>query len=327
MNKIAFFSESTFDGKIGRDFDNMRTEYAWYVALDAVHHYVGNLPSMDENMYDLGIIIIPKTKIDQLMQVDLISQMRRVCKKIGFMQEGPAWYFQDYPMEQQIWFYNTLMEMDVIFVHNKSDVRYFKGLTQKEHVYQNKSLMIEDSLLKEPKTKTNNVMIGGNMVRWYGGFDSYMIATEFGRWDKESTEIHAPSMGRKIELEDQMENLNHLPYMNWVDWVNHLSQFKYAVHLMPTHAAGTFALNCAYWGIPCVGYRGLDTQEELHPHCTVGDGNLDLAREIVKRLVTNYDFYKQCSDEAKEKYKECFGEKVYIYNMNKVIEEVINEEN
>ena len=31
---IAFFSESNFDGKILRDFDNMRTEYAWYAALD-----------------------------------------------------------------------------------------------------------------------------------------------------------------------------------------------------------------------------------------------------------------------------------------------------
>ena len=29
--KIAFFSESNFIGKIPRDFDNMRTEYAWYV--------------------------------------------------------------------------------------------------------------------------------------------------------------------------------------------------------------------------------------------------------------------------------------------------------
>ena len=323
---IAFFSESTFDGKIPRNFDNMRTEYAWYVGLDATHHFVGHLPSMDSNMYDLGIIIIPKTKTGELVQVNLVEQMKRVCKKIGFMQEGPAWYFQDYPMEQQIWFYNTLMEMDVIFAHNQSDVKYFKGLTQKKHVYQNKSLMIEDSL-KDSKTKTNNVIIGGNMVRWYGGFDSYMIATEFGKWDEESTEIHAPSMGRKIEFEDQMEYMNHLPYMNWVDWVNNLSQFKYAVHLMPTHAAGTFALNCAYWGIPCIGYRGLDTQEELHPKCTVSDGNLDFAREIARNLVKYPEFYEECSKGAREKYKECFSEDVYIYNMKKVIKRVIDEEN
>ncbi len=156
---IAFFSESNFDGKIPRDFDNMRTEYAWYVALDVVHHWLGNLPNLSDNTYDLGVVIIPKTKIENFIKFPMIEQMKRVCKKIGFMQEGPAWYFQDYQMEQQIWFYNTLMEMDVIFAHNQTDVRYFKGLTQKEHVYQNKSLMIEDSL-KESKTKTNNVMIG-----------------------------------------------------------------------------------------------------------------------------------------------------------------------
>ena len=149
---IAFFSESNFDGKISRGFNNMRTEYAWYVALDSTHHWIRNLSELQDNTYDLGIVIIPKKNIESLMKFPMIGQMRRVCKKIGFMQEGPAWYFQDYPMEQQIWFYNTLMEMDVIFAHNQSDVKYFKGLTQKKHVYQNKSLMIEDSL-KESKTK------------------------------------------------------------------------------------------------------------------------------------------------------------------------------
>jgi len=323
--KIAFFTESNFDGKIPRDFNNMRTEYAWYVALDATHHYVGHLPSMEENMYDLGIIIIPKTKIEQLMQVNLIKQMKRVCKKIGFMQEGPHWYFQDYPMEQQIWFYNCLMEMDVIFAHNKADVKYFKGLTENKNVHQMKSLMITD-YLKESEEKTNNVVIGGNMVRWYGGFDSYIIAQEFGRWDKDSIEMYAPSMGRKIQLEDQLENVNHLPYMNWVDWVSNLSKFKYAVHLMPTHAAGTFALNCAYWGIPCIGYSGLDTQEELHPHTTVEFGDLEHARGIAKLLIRQPQWYDNCSKWAKKLYEEGFSEKVYTYNMKQIIKRVMSNE-
>ena len=47
---IAFFSESNFDGKIPRDFENMRTEYAWYVALDATHHCLNNLPGMKDGM-------------------------------------------------------------------------------------------------------------------------------------------------------------------------------------------------------------------------------------------------------------------------------------
>ena len=62
MNKIAFFSESKFDGKIPRNFKNMRTEYAWYVALDSTHHHIGQLPTLSDKQYDLGIVIIPKKK-------------------------------------------------------------------------------------------------------------------------------------------------------------------------------------------------------------------------------------------------------------------------
>ena len=319
---IAFFSESNFDGKISRDFDNMRTEYAWYVGLDATHHYVGHLPSMEENMYDLGIIIIPKKKIEQLMQVDLIKQMRRVCKKIGFMQEGPYWYFQDYPIEQQIWFYNTLMEMDIIFGHNESDVNYFKGLTQKKHVYQNRSLMITDEIkpMANPEDR-KGVIIGGNMVRWYGGFDSYVVAQEFDE------KIFAPSMGRRIEHEEHMDNLTHLPYMNWLEWMNTLSSFKYAVHLMPTHAAGTFALNCAYYGIPCIGYKGLDTQSKCHPQLTVKMNDLSGARKLANKLRTDVEWYNLQSQTAKNNFNTFFGEEEYIYKMNNLLKEVINESN
>lgn len=319
---IAFFSESNFDGKISRDFDNMRVEYAWYIGLDATHHYVGNLPSMDENMYDLGIIIIPKTKIEQLMQVDLINQMRRVCKKIGYMQEGPYWYFQDYPMDQQVWYFNTLMDMDVIFGHNQADVDYFKGLTQKKHVYQNPSLMITDKIkphIVNPDAR-DGVIIGGNMVRWYGGFDSYIIAQEFGE------DIFAPSMGRRIVREEEM-GITHLPYMNWMEWMNNLSRFKYAVHLMPTYAAGTFALNCAYHGIPCIGYDGLDTQSKCHPQLTVKMNDLRFARELANKLKNDSNFYQTASETAKTNFEVFFGEKEYIKNMNGIIEGVINENN
>ncbi len=318
MHNIAFFSESNFEGKIPRNFENMRTEYAWYVALNSTHHYIGNLIKLEDKKYDLGIVIIPKTKIDQIMQFPMIEQMKRVCKKIGFMQEGPYWYFQDYPMEQQIWFYNCLMEMDVIFGHNQVDVDYFKGLTQKEHVYQNQSLMIIDEI--KPTTKPEdrkNVIIGGNMVRWYGGFDSYIVAQDFNE------SIFAPSMGRKIKREDEME-ITHLPYMSWLEWMNNLSQFKYAVHLMPTHAAGTFALNCAYHGIPCIGYEGLDTQVKCHPQLTIKMNDLSGARKLVKQLKNDKSFYKTQSENAKRNFYSFFGEESYMYNMDKIILKVLS---
>ena len=319
--KIAWFTEGGWQGKVSRNHPNMRNDMAWMHTLDAIHHPIEHLSSINDNMYDVGIITIPKTNIDNLMLVDTIEQMKRVCKKVGTMQEGPHWYFQDYSMEQQIWFYNTLMELDFIWCHNEIDKKYYQGLTGKK-CYINPTLMIEDEI-EPPIIETaarDGVMIGGNMVRWYGGFDSYIVAQEFGE------DIFAPSMGRKIENEEQMDNLTHLPYMKWLDWMNNLSRFKYAVHLMPTHAAGTFALNCAYHGIPCIGYVGLDTQQKCHPQLTVKIGDLRHARDLAKRLKIDNDFYKTQSKVAKSNFNIFFGEKSYIYNMKQVIQKVISND-
>ena len=85
--KIAFFTEATFKGKINRNFNNMRTEYAWYVALNSDHY---NLNKQPNQHYDLGIVIIPK----QNPSFDL-SKIKQYCDKVAVMQEGPNLYWQD----------------------------------------------------------------------------------------------------------------------------------------------------------------------------------------------------------------------------------------
>jgi hypothetical protein len=295
--KIAFFSENGFNGKVNRTHDNMRVEFAWMCALQADHYNVHQLNIAEQ--YDLGIVIIPKTN----SQFD-IERIKSYCKQVASMQEGPHWYFQDYALEQQIWFYNTLMDMDFLFVHNEIDKKYFEGLTRKICRVM-PSLMIEDSVKLTSPTRSN-VMIGGNFCQWYGGFDSYMVAQEFNE------KVYIPSMGRKIEGEEQMENLIHLPYMNWVEWIKTLNKFKYGIHLMRTHAAGTFALNCAYLGIPCIGYEGLDTQMICHPDCTVKVGDISHAKQIAEKLRKDDKFYLYCSNNAKNNYNKHFVEKVFL---------------
>ena len=162
--------------------------------------------------------------------------------------------------------------------------------------------MIEDSINNLPQIERKDIIIGGNFCSWYGGFDSYIVAQEA------DCSIYIPSMGRKIEGEEQMENLNHLPYMNWVEWIKTLNNFKYGIHLMRTHAAGTFALNCAYLGIPCIGYEGLDTQEVCHPHLTVKLGDLSTAKEKLTQLKEDKQWYDKCSQTAKEQYQRYYHE-------------------
>jgi len=169
--------------------------------------------------------------------------------------------------------------------------------------------MIEDypNIEKEEK-----VMIGGNFCRWYGGFDSYIVAQEF------ECPIHAPSMGRKIEGEEMIENINHYPYMNWNEWIKTLAIHKYAIHLMPTIAAGTFAMNCAFLGVPCIGYENADTQRLLHPDLSVKMGDVKRARELANKLKNDKKFFENCSKSCKLNYEQLFIERVFLTHMQKV---------
>ncbi len=296
--KVVFFSESQIRGKVPRTFENARTEYAWSIALDAEWCPIGEEPL---GKYDLGIVIIPKNNPN----ID-ITKLRKWCGKISVMQEGPNWYFQDYTIDKQFHYYNTLMSADWVYCHNESDVDYYLGLGCKD-VRVMRSLMITDGLV--PRSEWGNgTIIGGNFVSWYGGFDSYIVARKIGN------SIWAPSMGRKQEQEDMIEDINYMSYMSWRNWITALGQFNIGIHLMRTHAAGTFAMNCAFHEIPCIGYKGLDTQEILHPLTTVDVGDLKTANSIAKKLRDDEKFYNLCSHTIRKRFKGYYTEDAWKEN-------------
>ena len=299
---IVFFSESQIRGKVPRNFENARTEFGWSIALDAEWCPIGQTPTEHEK-YDLGIVIIPKNNPNINIQT-----FRSYCDKVAVMQEGPHWYFQDYTIDKQFQYYNSLMDADIVYCHNESDVNYYLGLGCKD-VRVMRSLMIPAGLQSRTtegdyfKNNVKGTMIGGNFCSWYGGFDSYIVAREIGN------PISAPSMGRKQDQESLIEDINYLPYMSWREWIDTLGEFNIGVHLMRTHAAGTFAMNCSFHGIPCIGYKGLDTQEILHPLTTVEVGDLDEAKRIGKKLKEDEKFYKLCSETTLKRFAKEYSEK------------------
>ncbi|HJM48048.1 MAG TPA: hypothetical protein QGH56_09560 [Candidatus Marinimicrobia bacterium] len=305
--KIAWFTEGNWTGEVPRDHPNRRNDVSWMHALNATHYPVTNIP---DDEFDLGIITVPKNT-----PVFDFEKIKRVCKKVAMMQEGPHWYFQDYTMEQQIWFYNTIADVDFIFCHNEIDKKYYEGVTNKR-CYIMPALMITDDIV--PRNEWSDaVIIGGNMVRWYGGFDSYLVAQQF------DMPICAPSMGRKIEREDELD-ITHLPYMTWVEWLHALSQFHVGVHLMPTWAAGTFTLNCAFHGIPCIGYIGLDTQTICHPMLSVESGDVKSAMRLATQLKDDSSFYEECSTTARDNYESSlFVEENFMPYITEIIEKEI----
>ena len=90
---------------------------------------------------------------------------------------------------------------------------------------------------------------------------------------------------------------------------------------MRTHAAGTFAMNCGFHGIPCIGYNGLDTQELLHPLTTVDVGDLDEAKRLILKLKDD-KFYSLCSETITKRFEEYYTEEAWKNNWkftNKIV--------
>ena len=314
---ICFISQNGHNGKLPRNFANCRTEFAWQIALNADHYNFHEWFLSNKNKsYDLIIVLLPKKL--EIVDTNMLLESVKACgKKVSVMQEGPAWYYQDYKYVDQVNYINFLSEMDFLLVHNKSDISYFKGVFKKP-TFNLQSLMIEDVVKNVPRENNGMPIIGGNFCSWYGGVDSYFVAQNFNK------PTFIPSMGRKIENEEQFPSLHHLPYMMWNEWIKTLANFNVGIHLMRTHAAGTFALNCAYLGIPCIGYKGLDTQETLHPELSVNIGDVEKANELAIKLRDDKSFYNHCSTSSRDLYQIYYTEEKWLSDWNTIYEQIKN---
>jgi hypothetical protein len=324
--ETAFLTEMGFEGKVPSTHPNMRTEFAWMSALEATHFNIRSISRVKD--FDAVFIILPKGKVFLSAEGTNLSNQTNPTtdilefpyaqtlknqgnKKVFYIQEGPTWWFNDYEIKDQINFYNQLSSYDGILAHNEYDVNFYKGIFPDKKVQAIGTLMIETLVDKLVPTKAEKTIIGGNFARWYGGFQSYMVAQEF------QTPIYVQDSHCKRAGESQLPNLTHLPRMSWNEWMNNLSTYKYAIHLMPTIAAGTFSLNCAYFGIPCIGNEKVDTQRLCHPSLMVDVEDVAKARKLAQQLKQDKDFYNHCSLESQENYRK-------LYTINKWKENLIN---
>ena len=303
--KVGFFTEGGFEGKITLDNINIRTDAAWMYLTDATHHPFPRLQDLPDNLYDVGVMILPK-KRRVLLNYPLLEQYRRVCKKVTVMQESYYNYWQDSPIDEQIWYFNFITSMDLIFCHNDVDLNYYNGLTNVRTELM-PTVMITDGIVRRNEWG-NGTIIGGNWVKDYGGFDSYQVALELGN------PITAITTGRMKSEESQM--LEHIPWVMWREWIDILSQFNVGVQL-GTAAAGQFQLNTSFHGIPCIGYSNLNTQRILHPLTTVELGEIDKAKDIARKL-KDEEFYNLCMETTQKRFEKYYSEEMFVKNWKRI---------
>lgn len=306
---IAFFTEGGYSGKVPRNVP-MRTDQAWICALGATHYCVFKLNEINTK-YDIGVVIIPKEKNREYLannNYPLIQNIKQYCDKVIIMQEGCHWDWQEDPVPTMVWFYNQLLEADYLLCHNDADVKYYQGITDIQADVL-PTLMIEDNIKTSPQE--DRVFVAGNWHLTYRGFDAWVISNEF------DLPKYGFKAGKYKEGED-INGINYLPWMDWFTFMNELSKCKYGIQTYQS-SAGQFPLNCAYLGIPCIGYNDINTQKYLFPELSVDRGDLITARKLANKIQTDLDFYNQVSTNAKQKYKELYSEDKFLTHWNKII--------
>mgnify|MGYP001045120843 FL=1 len=311
-NNIAFFSEGGYNGKVPRNIP-MRTDQAWVCALNATHHCIFELNKINVS-YDIGVVIIPKEKNRESLSsknYPLIQNIRKFCDKVIIMQEGCHWDWMEDPVNTMVWFYNQLLECDMILCHNDSDVKYYKGMTDKE-CFVLPTLMIEDKI--ETLKKEDRVFVAGNWHLTYRGFDAWVISNEFD----------LPKYGFKAGKYKEGEDINGINYLPWMDWhtfMKELSKCKYGIQTYQS-SAGQFPLNCAYLGIPCIGYNDVNTQIKLFPETSFDRGDLVTGRKLARKLIEDPGFYTRVSEQAKDLYSSKYSENIFLECWNNIVKKL-----
>lgn len=299
---IAFFTEGGYTGKVPRNIP-MRTDQAWVCALDAVHHCIFKLNEVNQK-YDIGVVIIPKEKNREYLvkqQYSLIDNIRNYCDKVIIMQEGCHWDWMEDPVETMVWFYNQLLKADLLLCHNDADVKYYQGITNIKSLIL-PTLMIEDIIKTAPQE--DRVFVAGNWHLTYRGFDAWVISNEF------DMPKYGFKAGKYKEGED-INGINYLPWMQWDQFMLELSKCKYGIQTYQS-SAGQFPLNCAYLGIPCIGYNDVNTQRDLFPDLSVDRGDIVAARKLANELQNNKNYYRECSKIAKFNYNQWYKEDKFL---------------
>ena len=318
--KLAYISDIDFVGKMSEDFYELRADISWIKTLDLYHfsfeYIVNNIEMLEE--YDFVILNFPKEQDGYLLSyIPFIFSMLKKPKK-GLIQHGGYDLFTGWRMEVQEAFINILKQSDFFITTNQQDKNHFRLLTDTPIIYLPTDL--DDVAVQkfDTKNREEKVILSGNMVPWYGGTFSLLIAKKL------KVPITIPNMGRKHSDEKIFvpkivnTSLTFLPYLPWVEWFKILSEHKYAVNMMPIAACGSFSVACAALGIPCIGRKHITAQEICFPELCV-DETYEGIDEKIKLIKTDYD---RLSKYARKQFLEHFERQAVKKYFYKQLEEI-----
>lgn len=328
MNLKYATSESNLDGKYDPYiFQDMRVWETQLLFLD-VHHFPVQKLLSNPTVYDGDLLFnigkggFWKPYIKWLYEThnNCVDNLKKQFPKVYIYQDGEIGWWNREETRLQVWWYNQLATADGIIVPNSTDVDFYKGIFPDSDIRVIRSVMTDEQLDKTKfKSKEDRVILNGPLTTEYSGFPQVVLAHNTGM------EIDIPPMSEYLMPKDSWEmapnlGVNYLQYMSWNEWMYNLNRYKLGYMLTPAIASASFALNCGYLGIPCIGNNKADVQRILFPDLSIDVFDNKTALELTKKLTHDKVFYNEISTKAKELYKQEFTKEKMIEILNKKYE-------
>ena len=313
MNIKYSTSEMGFEGYFPVNYPNLRVLETQLLYLEAYHLPIQKIFNDGKTykgsiLYNIGKGGFEKPYISDLYHNyhNVVSLLQEKFDGVYIYQDGEIGWWNQVDTRLQAWWYNQLRAANGILVPNSTDIPFYKGLFPDKDIKVIRSVMTDEGLDKSKfKPQENRTIVTGPLTREYNGFSQVLIA------HNADMPIDIPPMGESRMPKDSWEmapnlGINYLEYMSWVDWMYNLSRYKIGYMMSSATASGSFALNCAYLGIPCIGDKRADTQSILFPDLAIDVFDNKKALDLTLKLKKDLDFYIEVSNKAKRLYKKEF---------------------
>jgi len=313
MNIKYATSEMGFEGYFPINYPNLRVLETQLLYLEAYHLPIQKIFNEGKTykgslLYNIGKGGFEKPYISDLYHNyhNVVSLLQEKFDEVYIYQDGEIGWWNQVDTRLQAWWYNQLRAANGILVPNSTDIPFYKGLFPDKEIKVIRSVMTDEGLDKTKfKPQENRTIVTGPLTREYNGFSQVLIA------HNADMPIDIPPMGESRMPKDSWEmapnlGINYLQYMSWVDWMYNLSRYKIGYMMSTATASGSFALNCAYLGIPCIGDKRADTQSILFPDLAIDVFDNKKALDLTTKLKNDLDFYIEVSNKAKRLYKKEF---------------------
>ena len=313
MNIKYSTSEMGFEGYFPVNYPNLRVLETQLLYLEAYHLPIQKIITEGKTykgslLYNIGKGGFEKPYISELYHNyhNIVGLLQEKFDGVYIYQDGEVGWWNQVDTRLQAWWYNQLRAANGILVPNSTDIPFYKGLFPDKEIKVIRSVMTDEGLDKTKfKPQENRTIVTGPLTREYNGFSQVLIA------HNADMPIDIPPMGESRMPKDSWEmapnlGINYLKYMSWVDWMYNLSRYKIGYMMSAATASGSFALNCAYLGIPCIGDKRADTQSILFPDLAIDVFDNKKALNLTLKLKNDLDFYIEVSNKAKRLYKKEF---------------------